>query len=247
MAKNKLQLNDKKTEVITFSSKYRPTADKISLQMGDACISSVSCVKDLGVLLDKFLTMEDQVKHICRVAYYQLRNIANIRRYLTPAATKSLVHSLVTSRLDYCNSLLVGLPGALQHKLQMVQNTAARVITRTAKYDHISPVLRELHWLPVARRIQYKILLYVHKAVHGNAPIYIKDLLQVKAQQRTLRSNNSIQLHVHPTHTRTYGDRSFKKAAPTMWNQLPGHMRNIKAIDSFKCALKTHLFISEFN
>ena len=243
---NKLKLNEEKTEVITFSSKYRPS-EKITLQIGDSSITSAQCVKDLGVLLDEFLTMEDQVKQICKSAYFQLRNIANIRRYLTPTAAKSLVHSMVTSRLDYCNSLLVGLPSTLLNKLQRVQNAAARVITRTSKFEHITPVLRELHWLPIERRIQYKILLYTHKAVHGDSPQYIRDLVQVKTPGRSLRSSSTIQLCVPHTNTKTYGDRSFRKAAATLWNTLPDCMRNIPTVNSFKRALKTHLFISELD
>lgn len=246
MAANKLKLNEEKTEIITFSSKYQP-CDKVALQIGDSQVQSVPVVKDLGVLLDEHLTMEHQVKNICKAAYFQLRRIANIRRYLTTAAAQSLVNALVTSRLDYCNSLLVGLPGVLLKKLQRVQNTAARVIMRTAKYDHITPVLKELHWLPVERRIQYKILLYTHKAVHSDAPTYIKDLIEIRASQRTLRSNSAIQLVVPHTKTKTYGDRSFRKAAASLWNTLPDHMRNITTVDCFKRALKTHLFLCEYN
>jgi len=246
MCENKLKLNEDKTEVITFTSKFKP-ADRVSLRIGDVCVQSEPCVKDLGVLLDENLTMEAQISQMCRSAYFHLRNIAHIRRFLTSAAAMSLVHSLVTSRLDYCNSLLAGSPSTSVQKLQRVQNAVARVITRTAKYDHITPVLKELHWLPVERRIQYKVLLYTHKAIHGDAPVYIKELVQVKSSQRTLRSNSSINLQVPHTNTRTYGDRSFKKAAAVLWNKLPDHMKNITVIDCFKRALKTHLFIQEFN
>ena len=122
----------------------------------------------------------------------------------------------MTSRLDYCNSLLAGIPVALLQKLQRVQKAAARVITKTAKYEHISPVLMELHWLPVEMRIQYKILLYTHKAIHGDSPQYIKDLVKVKAPTRSLRSSSAIQLCMPHTNTRTYGDRSFRTAAATL-------------------------------
>jgi len=246
MCENKLKLNGEKTEVITFSSKFKPVP-RVSLKVGDVCVQSASCVKDLGVLLDEKLTMADQISQMCRSAYFQLRSIAHIRRYLTSAAAKALVHSLVTSRLDYCNSLLVGLPSASIQKLQRVQNAAARVIARTAKHDHITPVLKELHWLPVERRVEYKVLMYTHKAIHGDAPVYLKELVQIKTSQRTLRSNSSINLQVPHTSTRAYGDRSFRKAAADLWNKLPDHMKNITVTDCFKRALKTHLFIQEFD
>ena len=185
MSANKLKLNDDKTEIITFAARTRPL-EKLSLHVGDTTISSVPCVRDLGVLLDESLTMENQVLQVCKSAYFQLRKIASIRRYLTSAATRSLVHALVTSRLDYCNSLLVGLPGSLLQKLQKVQNTAARIITRTARYEHITPVLMELHWLPIKRRVEFKVLLYTFKAIHGDAPAYMKDMVQIKTPQRSL-------------------------------------------------------------
>jgi len=141
----------------------------------------------------------------------------------------------------------VGLPSASFQKLQRVQNAAARVIARTAKHDHITPVLKELHWLPVERRVEYKVLMYTHKAIHGDAPVYLKELVQIKTSQRTLRSNSSINLQVPHTSTRAYGDRSFRKAAADLWNKLPDHMKNITVTDCFKRALKTHLFIQEFD
>jgi len=139
----------------------------------------------------------------------------------------------------------VGLPGTLLLKLQKVQNAAARIITKTARYEHITPVLMELHWLPINRRIEYKVLLYTFKAIHGDAPAYIKDMVQVKTPQRSLRSSSTTHLVVPPPSSNRYGDRSFRMAAPDLWKKLPDHMKNITTIDCFKRALKTHLFISE--
>ena len=246
MSENKLKLNDEKTEVITFSSKYKP-CESVTLEIGDVSVPSAQVVRDLGVLFDQHLTMEKQVNQVCKSAHFHLRSIANIRRYLTSDAAKSLVQSLVTSRLDYCNSLLVGLPAVLLQKLQRVQNTAARVITRTHKYEHITPVLKELHWLPIERRIQYKILLYTYKALHGEAPHYITDMVQVKMPSRTLRSSSATQLCIPHSNTKTYGDRSFRKASAVLWNALPESMRTIATTNSFKRSLKTHLFICEYD
>ena len=134
--------------------------------------------------------MEKHVNTVCRSAYHQLRNIGHIRKYLTTDATKTLVNCLVTSKLDYCNSLLFGIPKLTVNKLQRVQNTAARIITKTPRHDHITPVLKELHWLPICQRIDYKVLLYTYKALHGQCPQYIIDLLCVYRQARDLRSSN---------------------------------------------------------
>ena len=125
-------------------------------------------------------------------AFYHLRNISRVRRYLSHHTTKVLVHALVKCKIDFCNSLLFGLPKHLIQRLQYVLNSAARIISLTRKYDHITPIMMELHWLPVEQRIKYKILLFVYKALNGISPVYFSELLH-KYQPvlcRTLRSSN---------------------------------------------------------
>ena len=127
-------------------------------------------------------------------------------------------------------------------KLQRVQNTAARILTGSRKYDHITPVLRQLHWLPVEYRVQYKILLVTYKALQGQAPSYIKDLLQFCTTGRTLRSSARDDLYVPRTKLRTYGDRAFSAAAPNLWNSLPLGLKQSPSTAPFKKQLKAHLF-----
>ena len=153
--------------------------------------------------------MSQHVHSVCRTGYYHLRNIGRIRRNLTLDATKTLVHALVTSRLDYCNSLLYGLPANHLAKMQRLQNACARVITRTGRRSHIIPVLKELHWLPVHRRIQYKILSHTYRAIHHQSPVYLSDLLSVYRPTHSLRSESTILLTVPRTRTVT-------KAAATL-------------------------------
>ena len=117
-------------------------------------------------------------------SFFHLRNISKIRKYLTKESLKVLIHAFVTSKLDYCNSLLYGLPKSLLRKLQSVQNSAARIITLSRKYDHITPVLTQLHWLPV----HFRILLLVYKCLNGMCPIYLANLLHYKKSKRSLRS-----------------------------------------------------------
>ena len=127
-------------------------------------------------------------------------------------------------------------------KLQRILHAAARVVSRTSKYDHITPVLRELHWLPIAKRIDYKILLLTFKALHGMAPVYIADLIQVYRKERTLRSNSDNLLVIPKGSHSKSGDKSFAFAAPTLWNNLPRHCRDADTLECFKSRLKTHLF-----
>ena len=134
--------------------------------------------------------MVEHVDKICKTSYYHLRNISKIRKYITEETTEILVHAFVSSKLDYCNSLLYGLPKHMISSLQSVQNTAARIVTLTKKFDHITPVLIQLHWLPVHFRILFKVLLLVYKALNGMAPLYITELLSYRTCSRTLRSTD---------------------------------------------------------
>ena len=97
----------------------------------------------------------------------------HIQRYLAPEATKSLVHAFIMSRLDYGNALPAGLPLEHLKKLQRIQNIVARIITFTLRRDHITPILKQLHWLPIKRRIEFKILLLVFRCINGTAPLYL--------------------------------------------------------------------------
>ena len=160
-----------------------------------------------------------------------------------------VLHAFVTSRIDYCNGLLYGLPDCEISKLQRVQNAAARLLTSSRKYDHIMLVLHDLHWLPVKYRIHFKILLLTLKALNGMAPAYISDLINVRKRARySLLSNSSIIL-LHPAGKmkKTFGDRSFSVAAPTLWNALPTSLCNIDSILTFKSCLKTYLFKLAFS
>ena len=113
---------------------------------------------------------------------------------------------------------------------------------RTKKRDHITPVLRELHWLPISKRIEFKILLVTYKCLNGLAPSFLSDLLNPYQPKRNLRSTQHQLLHIPPTRLKTYGDRAFSVIGPTLWNKLPLKIRASPTAASFKKSLKTHLF-----
>ncbi len=148
----------------------------------------------------------------------------------------------MTSKLDSCNSLLYGLPECDIVKVQRVQNTAARLVLRIPRHEHITPALVELHWLPVRQRIVYKILLITYKALHDMAPEFITNLIQRYVPTRSLRSASACRLVVKRTLTKTYGDRSYVSAAANLWNDLPITIRQAPSLSVFKSHLKTHLF-----
>ena len=141
-------------------------------------ISTASSVKNLGAIFDSALSSEAFVNSICKSAWFNLFNISRSRRSLTTDAAKILIQAYVMSKIDYCNSLLYGIPDKLLNRIQRIQNYAARVVLRLHKFSHITPALASLHWLPANRRIDFKIALLVYKALNGQAPAYIADLLQ---------------------------------------------------------------------
>jgi len=168
-----------------------------------------------------------------------------VRSSLPLEAAKTLVHAFVSSRLDYCNSLLYGIGEGLLTKLQTVQNAAARVVTGTKKFDHITPVLRQLHWLPVRQRIIFKLAMIIFKCLHGLAPSYLADVcnpVSSLVSRWQLRSANSGALVVPRTRT-TVGRRDFAVAGPATWNSLPVDLRTSSlSRDTFAKKLETHLF-----
>ena len=243
MAHNFLKLNDDKTEFLLISSKYQQhqLVDPC-IRIGDQVIHAVSSVRNLGSVFDNHLTMESHVSNTCKSAFFHLHNIGIIRKYLTREVTETLIHSFVTSKLDNLNALLIGLPMNTIAKLQKVQNCSARLVTGSARSEHISPVLDKLHWLRVTERIEYKILLLVYKCLHDAAPSYLQELLTPHTPVRTLRSCDRLLLKKPKTKMISYGDRAFAAAAPTLWNNLPYEVRASQSIPVFKRNLKTYFF-----
>ena len=244
MYENKLKLNQDKTEFMLIGRTHELNKITVeSVNVGNISVPVKSSVRNLGAVFDCNLSMEAHVNNICKTSMYHLKSISHIRKYLSREATEKLIHALVTSRIDYCNSLLSGVTSKLLSKMQRVQNTAARLIYRRRVREHISPVLHQLHWLPVKERIVYKILLLCYKALNGQAPSYLCELLQPYSSNRTnMRSNDKCLLAVPRSNYVRVGDRSFVVQAPRLWNSLPFHIKCASSLDIFKSHLKTYLF-----
>ena len=245
MVANKLKLNDDKTEVIFLGTNYRlEDIQSTGVTVGDTVISPTDKVKNLGVIFDKNLSMDDQVKAMCKSGFYHIKNLWRIRKFLDQEQSNVAAHAFITSKLDYGNALLGGAPKYLVKKLQWLQNAAARVVTKTGKYDHISDKLKDLKWLPVKYRILYKLNLLTWKALNDQSPDYLSEMISERDCDRDLRSGNTKVLSVPKTKLKTMGDRAFSVTAPKSWNNLPKDLRLNDRLQSFKTGLKSH-YLSE--
>ena len=244
MIQSKLKLNDDKTEALSIKSrKPLPTTQPSSIRVGSSDILFSPCARNLGFMLSDDLSLDKHISHICRSAYLEIRKISSIRQYLTIQATKTLVSAFVLSKLDYCNSLLSGCPMYQLNKLQKVQNSAARLVLKARKHDHIQPLLQSLHWLPVQARIEYKLSTLCHNFFSNSSPVYFSDLLTVYTPSRQLRSSTDTRmLRIPSVRTKTFGHRCFSYNAPKQWNSLPTDLRHTETAPTFKRALKTYLF-----
>ena len=182
MIMNKLRLNENKTEVLfitTRSLTEQQSTELDKLNFAGECLSfpANEVVRNLGFYFDSKLNMEHHVKKLCQAYHYHLRNIGKIRNLIDPHTTHMRVHAFITSRLDYCNSLLVGILKFLKERLQKIQNKAAKLITKKGE-DNSKTILKELQWLPIEARIDFKIACHIYKCLHGLARPYLSELFE---------------------------------------------------------------------
>ncbi len=208
----------------------------------------INNLNDLRILKYKLCVASRERPYICVMFYFLVFCQAKLPSYgtLSVSDAEKLVNAFMTSRLDYCNALLGGCPASSINKLHIVQNAVARVLTRSRKYDHITPILQSLHWLPIKFCIIYKILLLAYKALNDLAPAYLTNLLSRYNPTRSLRSQNSGLLVVPRIVKSTKGGRTFSYLAPKLWNSLPDNVRGSDTLSLFKSRLKTHLFSQAF-
>jgi len=245
MSMNKLRLNDDKTELITFH-KDKTEIFIDSVQVGHTLTHRVCNVRNLGFIFDENLHLKDYVMNLCKTVQFQIHIISQIRHLLDECTTATLVHALVTSRIDYCNSLLFGLPKSTMNKIQKLQNRAARIIRRSKLREHITPILISLHWLPIEARVEFKVACLAYKCVHGTAPEYLRSLVAVRVPPRTLRSSGAVALEQKICRT-GFSSRAFTFAAPAVWNKLSAATRSISSFTCFRSSLKTELFKRYYN
>ena len=245
---NKLCNNSEKTELLIIGTKQQLAKLNIqSITVNGTIINKATHARNLGVIFDENLSMERQVKKMCRSGYFHLKNISAMRKNINKKDTEKIVHAFISSTLDYGNTLLYGIAQTNLSKLQVLQNSAARLIEKVGRRDHITDTLIKLHWLPVKARIEFKILLFTWKALNNLAPLYIKNMLKLRDSSRNLRQPINLSLDVPHCNRITLGGNAFSVAAPTLWNQLPIETRTATSETSFRNMLKTFLFKKHYN
>ena len=240
LAQNFLFLNEDKTEVIVFSP--NDNTQHISPELESLSAFRSTRVQNLGIIFDQHLKFDRHISSVIGSSFYQLRLLSKIKNFLSPKTLEMAVHAFVTSRLDYCNSLYCGISKSQIARLQLVQNAAARFLLKRRKYEHVTPILRSLHWLPICQRIDFKILLFVYKSLHNKAPVYLSELLHSYTPSRRLRSCDHALLVVPRARLKRRGERAFAVAGPRLWNTLPLEIRLAPTLSIFKSLLKTFLF-----
>ena len=246
MVDNKLKLNDEKTEVLLCNPK-KYNVDLDTIKIGNDTVELTDSVKNLGVYFDNDLSMNAHLINLQRAVYLEIRRLKHMSKFLNETSLKTLAASFILSKFDYCNSLFKKFNSTQIDKLQKLQNFAAKVICGKSLYDHVTPCLLQLHWLPIKFRVNFKIALLVFKCLNGLAPPYLCDLIEQYQPSRTLRSTSQLLLKIPKTKFKTLGDKSFSHSAPSVWNELPFEIRQIKSISIFKTNLKTFYFRVAFD
>ena len=232
---NCLQLNANKSEILLVGTqeKRNVLGSLVSsgLTIAGSSIGLSSSSKILGITFDSALNFDAHISEICKSANFHLKALAHIRSFLSLSSANLVASSIIASRLDYCNSVLIGLSSYNIHRLQCVQNRAARIVLGVGRRTSVEPLLRQLHWLPVAKRIQYKTALVTFKTISTQQPTYLSSLLVPYNPSRSLRSSSGNFLTV-PRVTTVFQSRAFSVAAPHLWNSLLVSLRSFQICPS---------------
>ena len=246
---------DIKTEFVVFGSKaqHQKISSHFPVSILGSLLHPVDSVRNLGVWFDADFSFSEHIKRTCKACFLQMRDLRRIRKYLTSEVAVLAANALVSSRLDYCNSLFRGLSGFNQHKLQSIQNTLARIVTNHRKYAHVTPILQKLHWLPVKYRCIFKTATLVYKFLHCGSPSYFEPFLSFSSCPYSTRHSHPDHqyLTVPPFHSSVlksakHFGHSFAFDAPKIWNDLPQDVRSATSVASFRKKLKSYLFAKAY-
>ena len=227
MSSNLLALNQSKTEFLLFGlpKQLSKLGNPILHMPSNVAVSPVSSARNLGVIFDSSLSLSNHISAISKSCFSHIRDLRRVRSTLDYNTAKTVATSLIHSRVDYCNSLFLNLSASELNRLQLILNSAARAVTKTPKFHHITPILRSLHWLKITERVHYKVLSLTYRTLQSQQPVYLHSLLTLQTKNST-RSSSVITLQ-RPTNSSRLkiSNRSFSHYAPVLWNNLPADMR----------------------
>ena len=248
MCTNQLKLNDDKTEFILIGTRQQlaKVPRNIAIRVGPNLIPATESAKNLGYHLDSTLKNITHIDKLCSSLSLTIRRICKIRPNIDEEMTRTLVQALITTRLDYCNSLLIGTLDYILHKLQHIQNSATRIVFNKIWVYHITPYLESLHWLKIEYRIWYKTCMLMFKCVKGLAPDYLCELV-ISYHNRNLRSSTVNLLPVSKHKLSQVHNSSFKSVSLRLSNMLLHNLHNENDLMTFKSKLKTVLFMECYN
>jgi hypothetical protein len=249
LASSQLSLNSTKTELIFLGSRVHIDAvSHLTLSIAGSVITPKHHVRDLGVVIDSQLSLDEHVNNMCRSAFLYLRIISRQRRFLDKKCTSLLVHSFVFSRLDYCASILSGITKKQEHKMQRVIHYSVRLIDMLRRFDHITQPLADHGLLPIHHRLKFRLALTVYKVLSTGEPRALATLLELQnstipaSLMRTRSSSDTSLLLIPRTKKKSFGDRAFRYAATKLWNSLPAAVRTASTgTTEFRTLLLHHL------
>ena len=192
------------------------------------------------------MSLDNHISSIINSCFVHLRDFRHIYPLISKTVVITLANSFIHSRLDHCNSQLYGLPNYSIHCLQKVQNTTARIVTRSVRSSHITRVLKSLHWLPVNYGIDFKICCIIHRVFSLHKPHYLSSLFSLQSNSHSLRSSSFSPLLLPYFNKKSHGFYSFSYAAPHLWNHLPNNIRTAPTQMSFRKNLNTYIFNQAF-
>ncbi|MCP4492377.1 MAG: hypothetical protein GY820_34475, partial [Gammaproteobacteria bacterium] len=227
MTSNLLCFNSKKTEFLILG--LQPQLSKIpnpALALSDgAVISPSTSARNLGFIFDSHLTFSHQVSSVSKACFYHIRDLRRIRPVLDFDTARTIGTSLVHSRLDFCNSLYHGLPKNQLNRLQRIQNSLGRAVVAAPRSSNSDQILQSLHWLKIRERIEYKLISITYKLLQSGSPHYLRDAISIQPARSTRSSSLVTLLHPPGQSSLKITNRSFRHAAPHLWNRLPRHLR----------------------
>jgi len=245
-AENGMMLNPTKSETIAVGTRAQVAVAAASgaVDIAGSQVPFSDCVKLLGHTIDSTLSFDKHVSNVVRGCNYHIRALRHIRPVITPEVATTVACSMVSSRLDYCNSLLHGTTAKNIKRLQTVQNDLARTVLQVSRRTSASQSLKNLHWLPIKQRIDFKIATTVYKLRQTKTPAYLSELIVDYQPSRTLRSADKLLLREleGPVRKLAFSSKAFSIFGPTVWNSLPVNCRSCSSLETFKRTLKTELF-----